>query len=307
MTASAKTLHPPLGAGAAYGLLALCLPVWGINWPLLTIALGSIPPVWLSCVRMGSTALCLFAALAVLGRLRLPGRHDMPAVLSIGVLMMGIYPAMTIMGLEFAEAGRASLLSFITPLWVTPAAIILFGERLTRLKAAGLALGLGGVAVMFNPIGFDWSRSDAVYGNLLLVAASAVWSIPILHMRRHVWRLSPFQLAPWQLLAATLVAAPLALVVEAGETVRWSMTLFWLLLYAGPVATALTILGAVAIARALPAITASLMFLATPVAGMLASAAILGEALTVTNLAGLALIVTGLAAVAIGDARRLAV
>ena len=307
MTASAKTPHPPLGAGAAYGLLALCLPVWGINWPLLKIALGSIPPVWLSCVRMGSTALCLFAALAVLGRLRLPGRHDMPAVLSIGVLMMGIYPAMTIMGLEFAEAGRASLLSFITPLWVTPAAIILFGERLTRLKAAGLALGLGGLAVMFNPIGFDWSRSDAVYGNLLLVAASAVWSIPILHMRRHVWRLSPFELAPWQLLAATLVAAPLALVVEAGETVRWSMTLFWLLLYAGPVATALTILGAVAIARALPAITASLMFLATPVAGMLASAAILGEALTVTNLAGLALIVTGLAAVAIGDARRLAV
>ena len=307
MTASAKTPHKPLGAGAAYGLLALCLPVWGINWPLLKIALGSIPPVWLSCVRMGSTALCLFAALAVLGRLRLPGRHDMPAVLSIGVLMMGIYPAMTIMGLEFAEAGRASLLSFITPLWVTPAAIILFGERLTRLKAAGLALGLGGLAVMFNPIGFDWSRSDAVYGNLLLVAASAVWSIPILHMRRHVWRLSPFELAPWQLLAATLVAAPLALVVEAGETVRWSMTLFWLLLYAGPVATALTILGAVAIARALPAITASLMFLATPVAGMLASAAILGEALTVTNLAGLALIVTGLAAVAIGDARRLAV
>ena len=305
MTASAT--HKPLGAGAAYGLLALCLPVWGVNWPVLKIALGSIPPVWLSCVRMGSTALCLFAALAIVGRLRLPGRHDMPAVLSVGVIMMGIYPAMTVMGLEFAAAGRASLLSFITPLWVTPAAIILFGERLTRLKAAGLALGLGGLGVMFNPIGFDWSQGDAVYGNLLLVAASMVWSITILHLRRHVWRLSPFELAPWQLVAATLVAAPLALVVEAGETVRWSMTLFWLLLYAGPVATALTILGAVAIARSLPAITASLLFLATPVAGMLASAAILGEPLTATNIAGLALIVAGLAAVAIGDVRRLAV
>ena len=156
---------------------------------------------------------------------------------------------------------------------------------------------------MFNPIGFDWSDGDVVYGNLLLVASSAVWAIPILHMRRHVWRLSPFELSPWQLLAAALVAAPLALVVEAGETVRWSETLFWLLLYAGPLATALTILGAVAIARSLPAITASLLFLATPVAGMLGGAAILGEALTVTNLAGLALIVAGLAAVALGDAR----
>ena len=84
---------------------------------------------------------------------------------------------------------------------------------------------------------------------------------------------------------------------------RWSETLFWLLLYSGPLATALTILGAVAIARSLPAITASLLFLATPVAGMLGGAAILGEALTLTNLAGLALIVAGLAAVALGDAR----
>ena len=303
MTAPADAPHQPLGRPAAYLLLALCLPVWGVNWPVLKIAVGSIPPVWLSCARMGSTALCLFAALAVLGRLRLPGRRDMPAVLSIGVFMMGIFPAMTMMGLEFAQAGRASLLSFITPLWVTPAAIVLFGERLTVLKGAGLALGLSGLGVMFNPIGFDWSDGDVVYGNLMLVAASMVWSVAILHMRHHVWHSSPFQLAPWQLLAAAAVAAAMALVVDAGEPVRWSMTLFWLMLFSGPVATTLTILGAVAIARSLPAITASLLFLATPVAGMLCSSAILGEALTLTNIAGLALIVLGLGAVAVSETR----
>lgn len=303
MRAPATTPYPPLGPAAAYGLFAFCLPVWGINWPVLKIALGSMSPNWLNCARMGLCALCLFAALGVLGRLRLPGRGDMPALLSIGVVMMGIFPAMLVMGLEFAEAGRASLLSFIAPLWVTPAAILLFGERLTRLKATGLAFGIGGLGVMFNPIGFDWSRGDVVYGNLLLVASSMVWAASILHMRHHVWRQSPFQLAPWQMLAATLVAALLGLVLEAGEPVRWSATLIWLLVYAGPLATTLTVLGIVAIVRSLPAITSSLLFLATPVAGMLASAAILGEALTVTNLAGLALIVIGLAAVAVGETR----
>ena len=59
----------------------------------------------------------------------------------------------------------------------------------------------------------------------------------------------------------------------------------------------------VAIARSLPAITSSLLFLATPVAGMIASTAILGEALTVTNLAGLVLIVLGLGAVAVDETR----
>lgn len=303
MSAPANPRHPALGAAAAYGLFAFCLPIWGINWPVLKIALGSMPPHWLNGARMGLCALCLFAALGILGKLRLPGREDLPALLSVGVVMMGVFPAMMMMGLEFAQAGRASLLSFIAPLWVTPAAILLFGERLTRLKATGLVLGLGGLGVMFNPIGFDWSRGDAVYGNLLLVASSMVFAVPLLHMRRHVWRQSPFQLAPWQMLAATLVAALLGLVLDAGEPVRWSATLVWLLVYAGPVATTLTVLGIVAIVRSLPAITSSLLFLATPVAGILASAAVLGEPLTVTVLAGLALIVAGLGAVALGETR----
>ena len=303
MSAPANPPHPPLGPAAAYGLFAFCLPVWGINWPVLKIALGSMPPNWLNCARMGLCALCLFAALGVLGRLRLPGREDLPTLLSVGVMMMGIFPAMIVMGLEFAEAGRASLLSFIAPLWVTPAAIFLFGERLTRLKAVGLALGIGGLAVLFNPIGFDWSKGDVVYGNVMLLASSMVWAITILHMRHRVWRSSPFQLAPWNMLAATLVAALLGLVVDSGEPVRWSETLVWLLVYAGPMATTLTVLGIVAITRSLPAITSSLLFLATPVAGILASTVFLGEALTVTILAGLALIVAGLAAVAVGETR----
>ena len=303
MTAPANRPHPPLGTASAYGLFAFCLPVWGVNWPVLKIALGSMPPNWLNCARMGLCALCLFVALGVLGRLRLPGREDLPTLLSVGVMMMGIFPAMIVMGLEFAEAGRASLLSFIAPLWVTPAAILLFGERLTRLKAVGLALGIGGLGVLFNPIGFDWSKGDVVYGNLMLLGSSMVWAVTILHMRHHVWRSSPFQLAPWNMLAATLVAALLGIVVDSGEPVLWSETLIWLLIYSGPAATTLTVLGIVAITRSLPAITSSLLFLATPVAGILASTAFLGEALTVTILAGLALIVAGLAAVAVGEAR----
>ncbi len=304
MSATGLSRTAPLSRGSAYMMLGVCLPVWGINWPVLKIAVLSIPPVWLACVRMATTCVCLFIALAALSRLRLPNRRDLPAVLSVGVIMMGIYPAMTMTGLVHAGAGRASLLSFITPLWVAPAAIILFGERLGALKAAGLAVGLVGLGVLFNPLGFDWSDQAVVRGNLILVLASMVWSITILHMRRHVWRLSPVELAPWQLLAASLVAASLALWFDAGEPVIWSLELAGLLAFAGPVATSLTIIGVIAIARSLPAITASLLFLATPVAGMLCSAAVLGEPLTLTNIAGLVLIVTGLAFVALGEARQ---
>jgi drug/metabolite transporter (DMT)-like permease len=284
-------------------VLAVCLPVWGINWPLMKIAVGAIPPVWFACTRMASTCAFLFIVLGLLGKLRVPGRQDLPAILSVGVIMMGIYPALTMTGLVHAGAGRASLLSFITPLWVTPAAILLFGERLGALKAAGLIVGLLGLGVLFNPIGFDWGDRGVVRGNFILVLASMVWSITILHMRHHVWRLSPVELAPWQVLVATFIAAPLALWFDAGETVTWSLELIGLIAFAGPVATTLTVIGVIAIARPLPAITASLLFLAIPVAGMLCSAAVLGEPLTLTNVAGLGLIIIGLAFVTLGDAR----
>jgi drug/metabolite transporter (DMT)-like permease len=58
------------------------------------------------------------------------------------------------------------------------------------------------------------------------------------------------------------------------------------------------------VSRALPAITTSLVFLATPVSGMLCGALILGEALTWTNILGLVAIVAGLGLVAVSDRSR---
>ena len=217
--------------------------------------------------------------------------------------MMGIYPPLTMTGLVDAGAGRASLLSFITPLWVTPAAMVLFGERLGAYKAAGLLVGVAGLAVLFNPFGFDWSNAAVVRGNLLLVLASMVWSITILHMRHHVWRLSPVELSPWQMLVASFVAAPLALWFDAGEPVVWSLELVGMIAFAGPVATTLTIIGAIAILRALAGDHRIASVPGDAGGGMLCSAVILGETLTLTNIAGLALIVAGLAFVAYGEAR----
>src|SRR6059036_2375713 len=120
----------------AYGLLALVVILWGANWPTMKVGLHYITPLWFGCIRMGLGSACLFAYLAVIGRLALPTRHDLPVIASVGLCQMAIFQPLVNYGLQHVPAGRSSVLVYTTPLWVVPAAVLFLGEKLTRLKAA---------------------------------------------------------------------------------------------------------------------------------------------------------------------------
>jgi len=241
--------------------------------------------------------LSLFALLALLGRLTLPTRRDLPVVLSIGILQMTGVVALINLGLLFVKAGRSAILAYTNPLWVTPAAVWLLGEKLNGRQVFGLVLGLSGVAVLFNPLGFDWSDRAALLGNAILLGAALAGSIGILHIRAHRWQSSPLQLAPWQMLIAVPVLALFSWASEDWGAIVWSPETYAVLIYNGPIATAFCFRASITVARALPAITTALSFLAVPAAGIFFSAVFLGERMTVTLIGGLVLIVAGMALV----------
>ena len=287
-------------------LLAAVILLWGANWPVMKVGVQSIPPLWFAVARLLLGALTLLLVLVAIGRLRVPRRSDWPVLLSVGGLQMGIFLAFINTALLYVPAGRSAVLAYTTPLWVTPAAVLLLGERFTAGRAAGLALGLGGVVLLFNPLSFDWGDWDSVMGNCLLLAAALGWAGAILHVRAHSWDSSPLQLAPWQMLLAAPPLAALAWVSEGVPRIRWSPELIAILVYNGPIATAFCYWAAVTVTRALPAITTSLGFLGVPVAGVLFSAVSLGEPLSATLVSGLLLIVSGIALVNLATLRRAA-
>lgn len=285
-------------------LLLALVAIWGANWPIMKVGLDYIPPFWFAAVRLALGALTLFALLAALGRLGLPPRADLPVVLSVGLLQMTGFLAMANLALLTVEAGRSAVLAYTTPLWVTPAAVLLLGERLTRLKALGLLLGLAGLAVLFNPLHFAWHDRAQLLGNGALLLAALLWSGAILHVRRHRWTASPLELAPWQMLVAVVPLSALALALEGLDWARWSWELGAVLAYNGPLASAFCFWASTMVSRDLPAITASLGFLGVPVCGVLVSTLWLGEPLSASLLGGLAAILAGLALVNLADQRR---
>jgi len=285
-------------------LLMMVIVLWGVNWPIMKLGLADIPPMTFTAIRMVLGAACLFTVIAVRGQVRLPSRHDLPIVLSVGLLQMAAFMALVTVALQYVPAGRSSILAYTTPLWVVPGAALLLGERLDRRRLVGFLLGMAGVAVMFNPAAFDWSDRNVLIGNGLLMLAAMLWAAQMIQVRGHTWHASPLELAPWQFTVAAAALIPIAIILEAGKPIHWTGQLTAVLFYNAPIATAFCFWAVVTVNRALPAITTSLGTLGVPVAGVLASSVMLGEPVTMTNLAGLLLIGGGLAWLALGDLRR---
>jgi len=289
---------------SAVVLLAAVVLIWGANWPIMKLGVERVGPMTFLCLRMALAALCMLPLLQRLGRLHWPTRRDWPIVLSIGLLQMAAFNGLTVWALQVVEAGRSAILAYTTPLWVVPGAALLLGERIGRLKAVGLATGLMGIAVMFNPAALDWTDRDQVVGNGLLMLAAASWAVPILQIKGHRWDSPPLDLAIWQYLVAALAALPLVFWLEADLVRTWDAAAIGVLAYNGPLATAFGFLAVVTINRSLPATTTSLAMLGVPAAGLVFSAAMIGEPIGPAKLAGLGLIALGLALVTVADRRR---
>lgn len=281
------------------GLIALASTVvcYGTLWASAKMALDYVPPLWFTAGRFAIGALFVVAVLIVQGRFRLPPRGDLPVVLSVGVLMLGAYSSIFQTALQYVHAGRASILGYTTTVFVTPVAVAFLGERLTKLRLAGLVAAVAGLLALFNPAEFDWSNGGAVRGNAMLVLCAALWSAVILHLRVHRQQADTLQLAPWQLLTAFVVAAASAFLLEGLPRFPLGGPAVALYLYGGIFSTGLGIWGVTTTFRNLPTATSTVGLLGVPVVALVISVLFLGETLTVWLGAGLILIVGGIAAV----------
>ena len=277
-----------------FGLLFAVVLIWGVTWPLMKIGLEYISPLYFGALRMFVGAAFMMMLTLCLRQLALPKRDDIPMVLSVALLQMAIPTALMHFSLSFVDAGRASLLAFTHPIWIAPAAVFLLKEPINRGTGWGLFIGIGGLLVLFNPLGFDWSDRNTLIGNGLLIAAAMSWAAGILHVRAHNWISSPLSLSPWQMLIAGILIMAMSIFREDRSDTNWTMEFFYILAFIGVFATAFCYWGAVTVSRHLPAMVSSIGFLGVPVVGIISSAILLSEQLTLTLTTGTVLILLGL-------------
>ena len=288
------------------GFIALGGAILGYGglWPVTRLAIETIPPFWYAAIRMWIGIAILVGILRITGKLRMPTRHDLPLILSVGFLMMAFYTCLMHVALQYVEAGRAALLGYITPLWVLPAAYFLLGEKPSKRRLSGMVVAIAGLLVLFNPADFDWSDRDVVLGNALLLFCSFLWSITIIHIRSHRPVLSPVQLAPFQLgIAATFILV-MAVLFNPLPELHWSLEHVGVFTYGSVVGTAIAMMSVTTCVRYLPTAVSTVGLLGAPVFALLLSVAFLGEELTTNLASGVVLILLGIGLVSVPDRKR---
>ena len=164
---------------------------------------------------------------------------------------------------------------------------------------------MAGLLLLFGPASLDWGNRQALLGQGLLLVAALCWSVSIVYTRAHRWVATPLQLMPWQCLLAAVVLTSLACLIEGAppNPSRVSTPALLALGYNGVIGTALGFWAMTVVGCRVPAATASLGVLATPVLGIGLSAVILHERLDPILGLSAAIILTGIALGTIGQGR----
>jgi drug/metabolite transporter (DMT)-like permease len=202
---------------AVIAALAVVYLVWGSTYVAMRVGVETLPPLTLSGVRFLVAGLLLYAW-AAWRRSRRPGRWAVPtrrqwlAAAVVGLLL----PAAGTGGATWAEqklpAGTAALLLATIPLWMILAAWLVDRERISVPVAAGLALGIGGTAVLVNP--FTAGVPDPVAATVALVGAMC-WGAGSVYARRAPLPAQPLAGSGMEMICAGTVL--LVLGAAAGE------------------------------------------------------------------------------------------
>lgn len=286
--------RPHLDRLAMMMLVVLCT-IWGLQQVAIKFAAVGASPLWQAGVRSAGATLLVFAW-AALRRVPLWERDGtlVPGILA-GLLFGGEF-ALIFVGLEYTTASRGVIFLYTAPFMVALGAKWLLPHEIMRpAQWLGMGLAFSGVLALFGE-GLLQPVDSAWIGDLLILGAAVLWAATTLTVKASALaRTSPEKTLLYQLaVSAAMLLALSALFGEPGLFAPSAQV--WLsLAFQTLIVASVSYLAWFWLISEYPATRLSSFSFLTPVMGVLAGVALLGEALTPAVYLALALVALGIA------------
>lgn len=283
----------------AVALVVLCTALWGVNQVAAKVALAEIPPLLQAGVRSLGAALLLVAFAQARG---LPmWRRD--GTLGAGLLAGGLFAAefaCIFLGLQYTSASRMAVFIYLSPFVVALGMpFIAASERLDRWQAAGLLAAFAGVVWAFAD-GFTAPTAGPQqwWGDALGIGAALLWGLTTLVLRGSGLSTAlPEKTLLYQLAVSGAALTAASFVVGEPWPVQLTGASLWPLAFQTVVVSFASYLTWFWLLRHYPATRLSTFTLLTPVFGLLAGVALLGEPVTLRLVVALGAVSLGIALV----------
>jgi len=267
--------------------LLLLAAIWGASFLFNRIAAPTLGPVLTAELRTVIAGIALLAWFAIIG-FDPEWRRWWRQYLVLGVLTSGLpflcwaYAALSL------TAGLMAVLNATSPMWGALLAALLLGERLSRRRAAGLLIGIVGVALVTRPT----TDAELPYAAIAAALAAAFcYGLSGAYITRWARGAPSRGMAVGTQLVAGVLLIPLIPLwpPAAAPTPLVAVSILALGLVCGAIAY-LLYFRLIADLGATGALTVTYLI---PVFGVLWGALFLGEALSASMLAGGALVILG--------------
>ncbi|UCH49909.1 MAG: DMT family transporter [Betaproteobacteria bacterium] len=260
---------------ALWLLLAALTLFWGLNWPMMKLALAELPP-WTfraACLSFGAAGLFIIARAQGL-RIRPRERQWMRLAFASLFNVTG-WNLLIAYGVSILPSGRSAILAYTMPLWTVILSAMFLRERFTRRKFIGVLLGMVALILLLGP---DVSYVEsAPIGAAFVVGAALSWATGTVIIKRWPIDLPTTSFVAWQLALGGLPVVFGALFLDWASWQPVSLAATTALLYNILVATVLCNWAWFRIATTAPASIAALATMMIPVVGVFSGMLVLGE------------------------------
>jgi len=286
------------GIGTVMSVLAV-VAMWSTTFAGNAAALKHFTPGNLLVVRWSLTV-ALFVIYALVTRMRLPEKRDVPVIVLAGLLGFGVYQLLLVVGQTGVSASMAGFLVNMNPVFTMLIAVMLGRDRATAFTWIGLAVCMGGLVLMGTAKG---SFSGSPVSMLLIVVAALSFATYTVISKPLFARYTPMEVSTYSLVAGCLPFLAFSrgsVHAVATATPGQLAVVAFLALVPGGIAY---VLWSRSIAVLPPGVAARFLYL-VPVAGVGVSWLWLGEAPHALTIAGGLLTLAG---IAVAGVRRLPV
>ncbi|MGQ4878646.1 DMT family transporter [Billgrantia sp. LNSP4103-1] len=171
--------------------------LWAGNWPASQIALTEMPPITFRLVTLWGGAMVMVIICFKADEKIFVPLKEWPLLSLLAFLNVGLFNILSAFSIAVLEGGRAALIAFTMPVWVTIIQLLL-GERYPTYQLVALGAGIAGISLITYSVLVDPGFSATAAGLMTIAALS--WATGSVMLARSHLTVNGKALTMWMLL-----------------------------------------------------------------------------------------------------------